>query len=58
MKSKEFKIVAAINVVVLAILFGTWWINGKDDTWMYVMSAFIALSSFAYIPLAKKGTDQ
>lgn len=54
MKSSEFKIVLFIGVVTLAILFGTWWINGQDDTWLYVTSAMGILASFLYISPRKK----
>ena len=54
MKSKVFKIVLAINIIVLGILFAIWWVNGRDDTWFYVTSAIIVLSSFFYVPFSKK----
>lgn len=54
MRSKVFLITAAINICVLAILFGIWWANGQEDTWLYVTSVFIVLSSFLYIAPTRK----
>jgi hypothetical protein len=54
MKSTQFKSILAINVVTLLILFVVWWINGRDETWMYVFAAMISLSSFIFILPQKK----
>lgn len=58
MKSKAFKILVAINIIAFAILFATWWMNGRNDTWLYVTSAFIMLSSFFYLSTPKKDNDR
>jgi hypothetical protein len=54
MKSTAFKLVLATNIFALAFLFVTWWVNGRDDTWLYLVSAAIVLSSFLYITPPKK----
>lgn len=58
MRSKVFKIVFIINIIALGILFGTWWVNGREDTWLYATSAIIVLSSFLYVSPRKKDGDQ
>lgn len=58
MKFPAFKLVLATNIIALAILFVTWYVNGKDDTWLYVLCAVIVLSSFFYISPRKKDGDK
>lgn len=48
MKPSAFTIALGIHVLVLLILASVWWINGRDDTWFYIMAAIIALSSLFY----------
>ena len=45
-----------IVAIVLVILFVTWWINGQDDTWLYVTSA-LAVSTL-FFPFLFKGKDK
>jgi hypothetical protein len=47
-----------IATVVLVILFATWWANGRDDTWLYVMSAFFVATLFFPSIVGKNNKDQ
>jgi hypothetical protein len=58
MKLTVFKAVLAINIATLAILLAVWWVNGRDDTWLYLFAAAIALSSFLYVKPPKKDDEQ
>lgn len=37
------KIQIAVFILTLVLLASVWEINGRDDTWLYVMAAIIAV---------------
>jgi hypothetical protein len=56
------KLLSKIQAIGSLILLGalvflgvTWWINGKDDTWLYAVCAIIVLTSFIPMMSKKKG---
>lgn len=51
-------IAALLLLGALVFLGYVWWVNGRDDTWMYVTSAMIVLSSFMYLSPFKKDKNQ
>ncbi len=54
--NSKANLIATVIIVGAVIFLGVaWWVNGRDDTWLYVTSGIIALSSFLYIPFSKKG---
>lgn len=58
MQQKSILHTAAAVLLVGALIFLgiTWWVNGQDDTWLYIVCAVIILTSF--IPmLPKKNGD-
>lgn len=57
MKNNVFKLVLVINILALGFLFFVWWINGKEQTWLFLSSAAIVLTSFLYIK-SPKNTDR
>lgn len=58
MRTTMFIIIVVLNICVLSALFGIWWINGKEDTWLYLSSAAIVLTSFLYISPPKQDKVQ
>ncbi len=56
MDSKTKKTLLIIYIVTLLILVGVWAANGYSDTWLYVTSFLIVLSS--WFTLDKKNKDQ
>jgi hypothetical protein len=54
MKSTAFKIVLVVNILASLFLWGTWWANGRDDTWLYVMCFFIMLTSLLSVQTPQK----
>ncbi|OGG41934.1 hypothetical protein A2837_01870 [Candidatus Kaiserbacteria bacterium RIFCSPHIGHO2_01_FULL_46_22] len=56
-KSKVYGIATVLLIAALAFLGVTWWMNGRDDTWLYVACAVIVMTSF--IPMiSKKNKDK
>ena len=55
LKSKLYGIAAVLLIGALVFLGITWWTNGQDDTWLYVVCAVIVLTSF--IPILSKRND-
>lgn len=58
MKPTQSKIILAVIVVTLVILAVTWWVNGQDDTWLYITSGLIVLTSYFYISPRKKDGEK
>ena len=58
MKSTVFKLVLATNSIALALLFVVWWVNGRDDTWLYLTSALIVVTSLLYLKPPTKDKDR
>ncbi len=49
LRSKMHGGAAVLLVGALIALGAIWWINGRDDTWLYAACALIVLTSF--VPL-------
>ena len=47
-KSKVYAVATVLFTGVLVFLGVTWWVNGRDDTWLYIACAGIVLTSFIY----------
>jgi hypothetical protein len=58
LRTKITRISLVIMIATLGILLGVWWVNGKDDTWLYVMCAIIAVSSIIPSLFSKNTKDQ
>ncbi len=56
--TKSYKILLVINICALGVLFAVWWTNGRDDTWLYITSAMIVLTSFLYIKPTMNDSSQ
>ncbi|GEM_PF-1453489 len=58
MKTKaKLHMVAGVFLVGVLIFLGvTWWVNGRDDTWLYAVCGLIVLTSF--IPLLPKKDEK
>ncbi|MBP9710720.1 MAG: hypothetical protein KBD50_00425 [Candidatus Pacebacteria bacterium] len=55
----KVKVVTAVILFAALIFLGaTWWVNGQNDTWLYVSSALIVVTSFFYISSPKKNKDK
>lgn len=55
-KSKVYGIATALLVGALIFLGIVWWMNGRDDTWLYATCAPIVISSFfpVYSPITER----
>lgn len=54
MRAKVHLIGIVLTICVLVILSGIWWVNGGEDTWLYVTCGIIAATSFFYLRDPKK----
>lgn len=57
-KSKLHGIAAVLLIGALIFLGVTWWINGREETWLYAVCAVIVVTSFIPILSKKKDKDQ
>lgn len=56
MQLRMKKIQIIVFIATLAILTVVWSVNGYDDTWLYVMAAFIAVpTSWFFLGKGNKG---
>ncbi len=58
LRTKVSTIGAMLLVGALVFLGATWWVNGKDDTWLYAMCGVIVISSFFYLKWPEKGANK
>lgn len=58
MKIKPHLIASAILIGALIFLSVSWWINGRDDTWLYAVCVITVLTSFIPIFSQKDKNDQ
>lgn len=58
-KSKIHTVASLLLIGVLIFLGVTWWVNGREETWLYAVCAVIVLTSFIPIlPKKNEGKDQ
>lgn len=57
-KSKVYAVAAVLLLGALVFLGVTWWVNGRDDTWLYAVCALIVLTSFIPLLSGKDGKNQ
>jgi hypothetical protein len=57
-KSKVYGITIALLIAALVFLGVMWWINGRDDTWLYATCILIVLTSFIPIFSDKNGVSK
>ena len=56
-KSKIHTVASLLLIGVLIFLGVTWWVNGREETWLYATCALIVLTSFIPILPKKNGGD-
>ncbi len=57
MQKSKLQTISIVLLIGAIIFLGViWWINGRDDTWLYATSAFIVLSSIFSI-LSERNKD-
>ncbi|MES2436794.1 MAG: hypothetical protein V4519_02180 [Patescibacteria group bacterium] len=57
-RSKVHAIAALLLIGALIFLGIIWWINGREDTWLYITCVVIMLPSFITIFFKKENKDQ
>jgi len=57
-KSKVYAVTAILLIGALVFLGVTWWMNGRDDSWLYVTCALIVLTSGIPLLSQKNKKDQ